>query len=247
MGFMDRDANPARPSCRSLMGVQILGTGSYVPDAVITNEHLQNRFQCDKEWIVKQTGIRERRHALANQATTDLGFEAARRCIANAGARAQDVDMVLVATITPDMSFPSAACLIQNRLKLKCAAVDLHAACAGFMYALVTGAAYIVSGASDLCLVLGADCLSRIANPNDVKVFPLLGDGAGAVLLARGSPDQGIRQYWMGSEGSGAHLIQRRGCGSRLPLSAEVLNEGLHYMEMEGRAVFNWAASILCD
>ena len=87
----------------------IIGTGSYVPDAVITNEHLQNRFNCDKEWIVKQTGIRERRHALANQATTDLGFEAARRCIANAGARPQDIDMLLVATITPDMSFPSTA------------------------------------------------------------------------------------------------------------------------------------------
>ena len=244
---MNRDDSPPRPSCRSLMGVQILGTGSYVPDAVITNEHLQNRFHCDKEWIVKQTGIRERRHALANQATTDLGFEAARRCIDNAGARPEDIDMLLVATITPDMSFPSAACLIQHRLRLTCAAVDLQAACAGFMYALVTGAAYVVSGASDLCLVIGADCLSRIANPDDVKVFPILGDGAGAVLLARGSPNQGIVQYSMGSEGSGANLIQRRGCGSRIPPSTAVLEEGLHYMEMEGRAVFNWAASILCD
>src|ERR1700676_1198279 len=111
MGLMNRDENPARPSCRSLMGVQILGTGSYVPDAVITNEHLQNRFQCDKEWIVKQTGIRERRHALANQATTDLGFEAARRCIDNSGRKPQEIDTLLVASITPDMSFPSAACL----------------------------------------------------------------------------------------------------------------------------------------
>ena len=244
---MNRDANPARPSCRSLMGVQILGTGSYVPDAVITNEHLQNRFKCNQEWIVKQTGIRERRHALANQATSDLAYEAGRRCIDNAGARAEDIDLLLVATITPDMSFPSSACLIQNRLQLKCGAVDLQAACAGFMYALVTGAAYIVSGASDLCLVIGADCLSRIANPNDMKVYPLMGDGAGAVLLARGGPDQGIMQYSMGSEGQGGHLIQRRGCGSRLPPSAEILEQGLHYMEMDGRAVFNWAASILCD
>src|SRR6266513_336600 len=99
MGLMNRDATPARPSCRSLMGVQILSTGSYVPDAVITNDHLQTRFQCDKEWIVKQTGIRERRHALAHQATTDLGFEAARRCLANANVRSQDIDTLLVATI----------------------------------------------------------------------------------------------------------------------------------------------------
>src|ERR1700736_5077220 len=98
MGFMNRDADPPRPSCRSLMGVQVLGTGSYVPDSVITNEHLQNRFNCDKEWIVKQTGIRERRHALANQATSDLGFEAARRCIDSAGIHAQDIDLLLVAT-----------------------------------------------------------------------------------------------------------------------------------------------------
>ncbi len=229
------------------MGVQILGTGSYVPDSVVTNEHLQNRFKCDQEWIVKQTGIRERRHAMAHQATTDLGFEAARRCIERAKVRPQDIDMLLVATITPDMSFPSAACLIQNRLKLKCGAVDVQAACAGFMYALVTGSAYIASGASDYCLVVGADCLSRIANPNDVKVYPLLGDGAGAVLLARGRPDQGLMQYSMGSDGKGGNLIQRRGCGSRIPPSAEILEAGLHYMEMEGRAVFNWAASILCD
>jgi len=247
MGLMNREAIPARPACRSLMGVQIVGTGSYVPDAVVTNEHLQNRFQCDKEWIVKQTGIRERRHALANQATTDLAYEAAKRCIGNAGIKAEDIDLLLVATITPDMSFPSTACLIQNRLKLQCGAVDLHAACAGFMYALVTGAAYVVSGSSDCCLVIGADCLSSIANPKDMKVYPLLGDGAGAVLLTRGKPDQGILQYSMGSEGSGSNLIQRRGCGSRIPPSAEVLKQGLHYMEMEGRAVFNWAASILCD
>lgn len=244
---MNSDSNPPRPSCRSLMGVQILGTGSYVPDSVITNSHLQNRFGCDEEWIIKQTGIRERRHALANQATTDLGYEAARRCIDQAGVDPGDIDLLLMATITPDMTFPSAACLLQNRLKLKCPAVDLQAACAGFVYALVTGAAYVVSGASDLALILGAECLSRIVNPADVKTYPLLGDGAGAVLLGRGRPDQGIVQYSMGSQGSGSTLIQRRGCGSRIPPTPEVLAEGLHYMEMEGRAVFNWAASILCD
>src|SRR5262249_12421837 len=127
------------------------------------------------------------------------------------------------------------------------AAVDLGAACAGFMYALVTGAAYLASGASDLALVIGADCVSRVANPRDVKTYPLLGDGAGAVLLARGAPNQGIVQYSLGSHGHGPSLLRRQGCGSRIPPNPEILEQGLQYLEMDGRGVFNWAAAILCD
>jgi 3-oxoacyl-[acyl-carrier-protein] synthase-3 len=229
------------------MGVQILATGSYVPDSVVTNHHLQNRFGCDPEWIVKQTGIHERRHALAHQATSDLGVEAARRCIDQAHVSPRDIDLLLVATVSPDMSFPSAACLVQDHLKLTCAAVDLQAACAGFMYGLVTGSAYVASGASDLALVIGADCMSRFINPGDVKTYPLLGDGAGAVLIGRGEPDQGLIQYSLGSDGSGGSLLTRPACGSRMPPTADVVAQGLHYMRMDGRAVFNWAASILCD
>jgi 3-oxoacyl-[acyl-carrier-protein] synthase-3 len=237
----------ARPRPRRLAGVQILGTGSYVPDAVITNDHLYNRFGCDPEWIVKQTGIRERRHALDHQATSDLCVEAARRAIEQAGVKSRDIDLCLVATVTPDMSFPSAACLVQHRLGLTCAAVDLHAACAGFVYALVTGAAYVASGASDMALIIGGDCMSRVVNPKDVKSYPLLGDGAGAVLLARGKPEQGLLCYSLGSQGSGSEILNRPGCGSRLPPTPEVLEKGLQYMYMDGRAVFNWAAAILCD
>ncbi|MBI3410821.1 MAG: ketoacyl-ACP synthase III [Planctomycetes bacterium] len=229
------------------MGVRILGTAGYVPDHLITNEHLEKRFGCDREWIVKQTGIRERRHALPHQATSDLAIEAATRCLQAADAVASDVDLLLVATCTPDMSFPSTACLVQDRLKLKCPAVDLQAACAGFVYALVTGSAYINSGACDKALIIGADCLSRTVNPEDLKIYPLLGDGAGAVILGRGTPDQGLVRYSMGSQGSGRKLIQRQACGSRLPPTPELLERRLHYMEMEGRQVFNWAASILCD
>jgi 3-oxoacyl-[acyl-carrier-protein] synthase-3 len=229
------------------MGIQILGTGSYVPDAIVTNEHLHNRFGCDSEWIVKQTGIRERRHALDHQATSDLCLEAAKRCIEKTGVHAKKIDMVLVATVTPDMPFPSVACILQDRLKLTCAAVDIQAACAGFVYALVTGAAYVASRASDLCLVIGGDCLSRVTNPRDIKTYPLLGDGAGAVMLARGRPDQGILNYSMGAEGWGQNLLNRPACGSRLPPSPEILEQGLHYLHMDGRGVFNWAASILCD
>jgi 3-oxoacyl-[acyl-carrier-protein] synthase-3 len=236
-----------RPRCRRLTGVRVVGTGSYVPDAVVTNQHLHKRFGFDSDWIVKRTGILERRHALPHQATSDLCHEAARRCIDSAGVKPEDIDLCLVATFTPDMSFPSTACLVQDRLKLACPAVDLQAACAGFMYALITGAAYVVSGASDLALVIGGDCNSRILNPNDIKTYPLFGDGAGAVLLARGRPDQGILSYSMGADGSGGDLLSRPACGSRLPPTPELLAKGLHYMYMDGRAVFRWAVAILCD
>jgi len=227
--------------------VRILATGSYVPDAVVTNEHLHQRFGFDSDWIVKRTGIYERRHVLPHQATSDLCLEAARRCIDQAGVKTSDIDLCLVATFTPDFSFPSTACLVQDQLKLVCPAVDLQAACAGFMYALITGFTYVASGASDLALVIGGDANSRVVNPNDIKTYPLFGDGAGAVLLARGRADQGILSYSLGADGSGGDLLSRPACGSRMLPSPAVLDKGLHYMHMDGRAVFRWAVAILCD
>jgi 3-oxoacyl-[acyl-carrier-protein] synthase-3 len=169
------------------------------------------------------------------------------RCIERAGVDPADIDLCLVATFTPDMSFPSTACLVQDRLKLVCPAVDLQAACAGFMYALITGASYVLAGASDLALIIGGDANSRVVNPNDLKTYPLFGDGAGAVLLARGRPDQGILSYNMGADGSGGDLLSRPACGSRLPPTPELLSQGMHYMVMDGRAVFRWAVAMLCD
>src|SRR5205807_3993031 len=136
---------------------------------------------------------------------------------------------------------------VQNRLKLNCPAVELQAACAGFMYALITGATYVLSGASDLALIIGGDCNSRVVNPDDLKTYPLFGDGAGAVLLARGRPDQGILAYSMGADGSGGDLLSRPACGSRMPPTPELLARGMHYTHMDGRAVFTWAIGILCD
>src|SRR5437588_11525597 len=143
-----------RPRCRRLMGVRVLGTGSYVPDSVVSNDHLHARFGFDSDWIVKRTGILERRHALPHQATSDLCHEAALRCIENADVRPGDIDLLVLATFTPDMSFPSTACLVQDRLKLSCAAIEMEAACAGFLYALITAAAYVVWGASIVACVL---------------------------------------------------------------------------------------------
>jgi 3-oxoacyl-[acyl-carrier-protein] synthase III len=236
-----------RPRCRSLTGVRIIGTGSYVPDAVVTNDHLHQRLGFDSDWIFKRTGIMERRHALAHQATSDLCHEAAKRCIESARVNPKDIDLLILATFTPDMAFPSTACLVQDRLRLNCPAIEVEAACAGFMYALITGAAYIVSGASDLALIIGGDCNSRVINPDDIKTYPLFGDGAGAVLLTRGRPDQGLVSYSMGADGSGGDLLSRPATGSRLPATPELLEKGLQYMHMDGRAVFRWAVAILCD
>jgi 3-oxoacyl-[acyl-carrier-protein] synthase-3 len=145
------------------------------------------------------------------------------------------------------MAFPSTACLLQDRLKLSCAAIEVEAACAGFMYALITGAAYVVSGASDLALIVGGDCNSRILNPHDIKTYPLFGDGAGAVLLTRGRPDQGLLSFSLGADGGGGDMLSRPACGSRMPPTPDLIAKGLHYMHMDGRAVFRWAVSILCD
>jgi len=229
------------------MGVRVIGTGSYVPDSVISNEHLHARLGFDSDWIVKRTGILERRHALPHQATSDLCVEASQRCFASANIDPKDIDLMVLGTFTPDMSFPSTACIVQDKLGLNCPAIEVEAACAGFMYALITAAAYIVSGASDTALVIGGDTNSRVLNPDDIKTYPLFGDGAGAVILTRGRPDQGILSYSMGADGSGGPLLCRTACGSRNPPTAQNLAEGKHYMYMDGRAVFRWAVAILCD
>ncbi len=245
---MSTDTNPLpRPRCRSLMGVKIIGTGGYVPDAVVTNQHLKEQLGCESDWIIKRTGILERRHVLPHQATSDLCYEAAQRCLDSAGVAASDIDLILVATFSPDMSIPSTACLLQDRLKANCSAMEIHAACSGFVYALVTGAAYILSGASELALIVGGDCNSRVIDPHDIKTYPLFGDAGGAVLLTRGEPHQGLVSYSLGVDGSGGQLLSRPACGSRLPPTKELIEQGMHFVHMDGRAVFRWGVAILCD
>lgn len=245
---MQENGSPAREyRCRSLRGVRVLGTGSYVPDQVVTNEHLRDRIGCDPVWLLKQTGIRERRHAPPHQATSDLCVEAGRRCLDAAAVDPRQVDLLLVATITPDMSFPSTACLVQDALGLDCPALDIGAACAGTIYGMVMAATSLLAGASDLALLIAGDCMSRIINPADHKTYPLLGDGAGALLIGRCEPERGIVSYTLGSDGSGAHLLARKGGGSRLPLTAETLAAGTQYLHMDGRAVFTWAVTTLSD
>ena len=232
---------------RTLTGVQILGTGSYVPENVISNLDLKASHGFDPEWIVNRTGIHERRFAAPHQATSDLCTQAAIRCLKAADCDPADVDLLVVGTFTPDMCFPSTANLVQDRLKLNCPAFDIQAACAGFAFALITAAQFVAAGTSQRALVIGGDCNSRVINPGDQKSFPLFGDGAGAVLLAPGTPEQGLVAYQLGSDGSGGDLLSRPACGSRIPPTPEVLDQGLQYLTMDGRAVFKWAVRILTD
>ncbi len=237
----------AVPPTRTLTGVQIVGTGRYLPERVVTNQDLFESHGFDPDWIVNRTGIYERRFAPPHQATSDLCAYAAQRCLKAAGCDPSEVDLLVIGTMTPDMAFPSTGCLVQDRLKLNCPAFDIQAACAGFVYALVTAAQFVAAGTSRRALVIGGDCNSRVINPGDQKSFPLFGDGAGAVLLAPGSPEQGMIAYQIGSDGSGGDLLNRPACGSRMPPSPEALAKGLHYLTMDGRAVFKWAVRILAD
>jgi len=230
-----------------MMGVRVVGTGKYVPEMVVDNEHLHARLGFDSDWIVKRTGILERRHAAPHQATSDLCVEAANDLFAKTGRTAADCDLLVLGTFTPDMSFPSTACLVQDRLKMTGPAIEVEAACAGFMYALLAAAAFVKAGQSDRALVIGGDTNSRVLNPTDIKTYPLFGDGAGAVFVEPGTPEQGFLAYSMGSEGSGGPLLQREACGSRTPVTPDLIAAGKHYMFMDGYAVFKWAVNILCD
>lgn len=231
----------------SLLGVQVVGCGSYVPDNVVTNSDLNQRFGFDANWIEQRTGIMERRHCPEGMATSDLAVEAGRRAIRASHIDPQEIDLLVVGTFTPDYHCPSTACLVQDQLGLDCAAFDTAAACAGFMYAMITAAQFVATGNARRALVIGADCNSRIVNPGDQRTYPLFGDGAGAVLLARGEPHQGFLCYQMGSDGSGGALLDRPAGGTRLPVTHENLDAGSHYLQMDGRSVFKWAVRLLTD
>ncbi|SFJ04718.1 beta-ketoacyl-ACP synthase III [Planctomicrobium piriforme] len=231
----------------SLLGVQIAGTGSYLPDHIVTNDMLNEQYGCDANWIVQRTGILERRHAPPEMATSDMCVEAARRAIRSAGIDPQQIDLLVVGTFTPDYHCPSTACLVQDKLGLDCPAFDTAAACAGFMYALVTASQFVATGNAKCALAIGADLNSRIVNPLDQRTYPLFGDGAGAVLITRGNPHQGLVCYQLGSDGSGGPLLDRPAGGTKHPLSPEMVAAGAHFMRMDGRSVFKWAVRMLTD
>jgi 3-oxoacyl-[acyl-carrier-protein] synthase-3 len=227
------------------VGFRLAGIGSYAPPQVVTNADLA-RLGCDPQWIVERSGIRERRHAPPEMATSDLAAAAGRAAIDQAGVAAGDIDLLVLGTFTPDMCIPSTACIVQEKLGLDAAAMDVTAACAGFAYALVTAAQFLASGSSRLALVVGADTNSRVVDPDDIKTWPLFGDGAGAVLLEPVDPgsagqERGLLAFSLGSDGRGAGLLACPMSGSRQPITAEGAARREQFMRMDGRAVFKWA------
>ncbi|MVO99196.1 beta-ketoacyl-ACP synthase III [Paenibacillus lutrae] len=226
--------------------VGVLGTGKYVPERVLTNKELETMVETNDEWIVTRTGIRERRVAAPDQATSDLALEASRIAIENAGITADQIDLIIVATISPDMAFPSASCILQDKLGAKnAAAFDLAAACAGFIYGLANAANFIATGTYKYALVVGADTLSRITDYTDRNTCILFGDGAGAVVIGAVPEGRGFRSFELGADGSGGNLLKIAGGGSRFPASAESIDQRLHYIHMAGNEVFKFAVRIM--
>ena len=244
----DRVHSKLNPSKTSLLGVKIAAVGSYVPDQIVHNSDLRD-LGCDEEWIVQRTGILQRRHCPPEQATSDLAYEAGKICLEKAGVPGSDVDMILVATMTPDHFTPSTAAIVQHRLGSQGVAFDLNAACSGFMYSFITAAQYIKTGVYKNILVIGADAMSRVIDPQDIKTYPLFGDGAGAVLVTRDDNDSedgpGIRSYSMGTAGDLGHLITVPGACSRMPASQEVIDQRQQFLKMDGKPVFKWAVRII--
>lgn len=226
-------------------GVGIIGTGSYVPEYILTNERLEQMVETTDEWIRTRTGIRERRYANKETATSDLAIEAAKRAIATAGIDPSMIGMLVVATVTPDMPFPSTACIVQEAIGARNAfAFDLGAACSGFVFALSLANDYLQQNPTRYALVIGAETLSKITDQDDRNTVVLFGDGAGAAVL--GQKDQGgLLAFDLGSDGSGGSLLQVAAGGSRLPASKETVAGGLHYIRMNGKEVYKFAVRVM--
>ncbi|MEE2640141.1 MAG: beta-ketoacyl-ACP synthase III [Planctomycetota bacterium] len=228
---------------RSVTGVRILGSGSYVPETVLKNEDLAE-LGCDTEWIRQRTGILERRIAGEDQATSDLAYMAALDCLNKAGMTADDIDLILIATMTPDHFAPSTACIVQNRLGCTAPALDLNAACSGFIYGLITAAQFVKTGCYRRILLIGAETMARTVNPKDIKTVPLFGDAAGAIIVGPsedGENTDGILSFELGSDGSQGELLLIPSGAFREPVTVERVQNGRHYLQMDGRPVFKWA------
>ncbi|MBM3977350.1 MAG: ketoacyl-ACP synthase III [Planctomycetes bacterium] len=230
--------------------VGIAGTGSYVPERVVPNSEFEKFLDTSDEWIVQRTGIRERRFAAPGQATSDLSLIAAQRALENAGMKAEDLDLIVLGTLTPDFLLPSTACLVQDRLGAKrAAAFDCNAACTGFITALNTGEAFVAAGRAKRVLVIGAETLSRFIDLKDRSSCILFGDGAGAAVLAPydecGKGE--ILDTRMGADGSGYDFIHMRGGGSRLPPTQESVEQGEHFIRLKGREVYRFAVTYMSD
>ena len=232
-----------RPHLRS---VSITGVGSYVPERVLTNADLEKIVETTDDWITSRTGIRERRIARDNEATSDLAVVAAQRALAAAGITADQVELIIVATITPDMQFPSTACLVQHRLGAhRAAAFDLGAACSGFVYALDVASHFVASHTYNTVLVIGAEKMSSVVDWTDRNTCVLFGDGAGAAVLQNRPNAHGLLTTCLGSDGGKASLLELPGGGSACPASVDSVTKRLHFLRMDGKETFKNAVNAM--
>ncbi|MEY4941610.1 MAG: hypothetical protein RIQ93_3345 [Verrucomicrobiota bacterium] len=228
----------------------ILGTGSYAPERIMTNDDLSRMVDTSDEWIFSRSGIRERRIAGANESTSDMGVQAGRRAIEDAGLKPADIDLLVVATMTPDMPMPATACLIQHKLGLPTSAAcfDLNAACSGYLYALDTASAMVVSGRYRHALVIGAEKLSSVIDWQDRTTCVLFGDGAGATVIGPSTnPQVGVIGARLGTFGESVDLLCIPGGGSNLPASANSISGGQHFLKMKGKEIFKLAVRVMDD
>lgn len=227
-----------------LRTVSIVGTGSYVPSRVLTNAELAGRVETSDEWIVTRTGMKERRLAGEDEATSDMAAEAARRALMDAGVRAEEVDLLIVATITPDLPFPNTGCLVQSRIgAVNAACMSLEAACSGFVYALDVGRQFVATGAAQTVLVIGAEKMSSILDWNDRTTCVLFGDGAGAAVLRANHAPNGILTSVLGADGTLSELLKIPAGGSRMPTTEQTVRDRQHFLTMNGREVYKYAVT----
>jgi 3-oxoacyl-[acyl-carrier-protein] synthase-3 len=224
----------------------ITGVGSYVPAKILTNADLEKMVDTSDEWIITRTGIKQRRLAAKDEFTSDMAAHAARRAMKMAGVTADQIDLIIVATITPDMPFPATACLVQQKIGARrAAAFDVEAACSGFIYALEIGQQFIMSRTYDTVLVIGAEKLSSITDWTDRNTCVLFGDGAGAAILQSRPDSHGLLTAVMGVDGTKSNLIHMPAGGSRCPASAASVAARLHYLRMDGRETFKNAVQAM--
>ncbi len=239
---MNTATKTADGSGRTLRPAAIAGLGAVVPEKTLTNFDLEKMVDTSDEWIRKRTGIRERRIAEPGTPTSDLASAAAREALSRSGVGAEELDLIIVATFTPDCPYPATACAVQQKIGARnAAAFDVQAMCSGFVYALAVGSQFIMTGSAGKVLVIGADLLSSVTDYRDRNTCILFGDAAGAAVLAPGGGGHEILNTWMGSDGSGFELLWTPAGGSRRPASEETVRNREHFLKMNGRKVFKVA------
>jgi 3-oxoacyl-[acyl-carrier-protein] synthase-3 len=227
---------------------RIISTGSYLPEKVLTNSDLEKMVDTSDEWITERTGIKERRIAEEDQSASDLAVEASKLAIERAALKADDIDMIIVATVTGDMPFPSTACFLQDKLNaVNAVGFDINAACSGFIYALYIADSFIKSGIHERILVVGTEILSKITDWEDRTTCIIFGDGAGAVVLEPTFEERGILSTHIASDGKMWELLNMPGGGSRNPASMDTIKQGMHYIKMKGNETFKIAVRTLED